>query len=252
MSISPSSLSLVASLRSPRPSDADASAGETKAEACVACHGPAGNSTNGLPDPGRARRFRYLYLQLRDFKEGRRKDPVMSPMAGPVAGGHAGPGRLFRRPEAEAERLQGGWPARRPGSKKADETLCTMCHLGGFNGQNEIPRVAGQQPDYVIKQLKDFKARTRTNDAGNMTSVAQTTRTRISRPRALHRQPVAATLAATVVPPASSDGPGGPAPRGRHACCAAALRHGDGDPARRANQMGVAAFRNTHIRAALR
>jgi cytochrome c553 len=52
--------------------------------------------------------------------------------------------------------------------------LCTMCHLGGFLGQNEIPRVAGQWPEYVIKQLKDFKARTRTNDAGNMTSVAQT------------------------------------------------------------------------------
>ena len=60
------------------------------------------------------------------------------------------------------------------GKAKADETLCTMCHLGGFAGQNEIPRVAGQQYDYVVKQLRDFKARKRTNDAGNMTSVAQT------------------------------------------------------------------------------
>jgi cytochrome c553 len=60
------------------------------------------------------------------------------------------------------------------GRAKADETLCAMCHLGGLLGQNEIPRVAGQQYDYVVKQLKDFKARTRTNDAGNMTSVAQT------------------------------------------------------------------------------
>ncbi len=34
-----------------------------------------------------------------------------------------------------------------------------MCHLGGFIGQNEIPRVAGQQYDYVVKQLKDFKTR---------------------------------------------------------------------------------------------
>jgi cytochrome c553 len=49
-----------------------------------------------------------------------------------------------------------------------------MCHLGGFSGQNEIPRVAGQHPAYVIKQLKAFKARTRNNDAGSMTSVAQT------------------------------------------------------------------------------
>jgi len=60
------------------------------------------------------------------------------------------------------------------GKAKADETLCSMCHLGGFAGQNEIPKVAGQQYEYVVQQLHDFKARKRTNDAGNMTSVAQT------------------------------------------------------------------------------
>ena len=49
-----------------------------------------------------------------------------------------------------------------------------MCHLGGFTGQNEIPRVAGQHYAYVKKQLEDFKAKRRTNDAGNMTSVAST------------------------------------------------------------------------------
>lgn len=60
------------------------------------------------------------------------------------------------------------------GKAKADETLCSMCHLGGFAGQNEIPRVAGQPFDYIVKQLRDFKARTRTNDAGNMTAVSST------------------------------------------------------------------------------
>jgi len=34
--------------------------------------------------------------------------------------------------------------------------------------------VAGQYPEYIRKQLHDFKARRRTNDAGNMTSVAGT------------------------------------------------------------------------------
>src|SRR5438045_8213693 len=58
--------------------------------------------------------------------------------------------------------------------KKTDEVLCPMCHLGGFTGQNEIPRVAGQHYEYIKKQLLDFKARRRTNDAGNMTSVAST------------------------------------------------------------------------------
>jgi len=49
-----------------------------------------------------------------------------------------------------------------------------MCDLGRFKGQNEIPRVAGQHYEYVVKQLKDFKAGRRTNDAGNMTSVSKT------------------------------------------------------------------------------
>ena len=58
------------------------------------------------------------------------------------------------------------------GHKKSEEVLCPMCHLGDFIGQNEIPRVAGQHYKYVKKQLEDFKAKRRTNDAGNMTSVA--------------------------------------------------------------------------------
>ena len=49
-----------------------------------------------------------------------------------------------------------------------------MCHLGAYQGQNEIPRLAFQHYDYTVKQLQDFKARRRTNDAGNMTSVSKT------------------------------------------------------------------------------
>jgi cytochrome c553 len=60
------------------------------------------------------------------------------------------------------------------GRKVADAVLCTMCHLGEFKGQNEIPKVAGQWPQYIQKQLEDFRAKRRTNDAGNMTSVART------------------------------------------------------------------------------
>jgi cytochrome c553 len=37
-----------------------------------------------------------------------------------------------------------------------------------------IARVAGQHHDYVVKQLQDFKAGRRTNDAGTMSSVSKT------------------------------------------------------------------------------
>jgi cytochrome c553 len=37
-----------------------------------------------------------------------------------------------------------------------------------------VPRAAGQHYEYTLKQLKDFKAKNRTNDAGNMTAVLRT------------------------------------------------------------------------------
>jgi cytochrome c553 len=153
----------------------DAVAGKAKSERCAACHGADGNSPAGTFPSLAGQTARYLYLQLRDFREGARKDPVMSTqleglsrqdffdLAAYFAAQPLKP-LAFKVDDARVER----------GRKKSEEVLCTMCHLGGFKGQNEIPRVAGQQPEYVIKQLRDFKARTRRNDAGNMTAVAQT------------------------------------------------------------------------------
>jgi len=118
---------------------------------------------------------RYLYLQLRDFQEGRRNDPQMSPMAKDLTRDEMRALAAYfaqQKPPMSTFKVDSAKAAL--GKAKADETLCTMCHLGGFAGQNEIPRVAGQQYAYIVKQLADFKARKRTNDAGNMTSVAST------------------------------------------------------------------------------
>jgi cytochrome c553 len=146
-----------------------------KAAVCVACHGEGGNSTITLNPVLAGQTARYLYLQLRDFQEGRRSDPQMSPM---VAGLSREELRelsdYFAAQKPKAQNFKVDPDKAKLGKAKADETLCTMCHLGGFAGQNEIPRVAGQHYDYTVKQLKAFKARTRTNDAGNMTSVANT------------------------------------------------------------------------------
>ena len=154
---------------------ADVAAGAKKAEPCAACHGPAGNSPSGAFPILAGQTFRYVYLQLRDFNEGRRVDPVMSPMAKDLTRQDMldlAEYYAAQKPKPIPFKADGARVAR--GRKKVDEVLCTMCHLGGFKGQNEIPRVAGQWPEYTIKQLKDFKSRTRTNDAGNMTSVART------------------------------------------------------------------------------
>ena len=146
-----------------------------KAEVCVACHGPGGKSTQAQFPVLAGQTSRYLYLQLRDYQEGRRRHELMTPI---VAGLSRDDVRelsdYFAAQKPAPQSFQPNADKARLGKLKADETLCTMCHLGGFLGQNEIPRVAGQHYDYIVKQLSDFKARKRTNDAGNMTSVSNT------------------------------------------------------------------------------
>jgi cytochrome c553 len=153
----------------------DIEAGRVKAQACAACHGADGNSVAGTFPNLAGQTWRYIYIQLKDFKEGRRSNPVMSPMAVPLSKQDmVDIANYFAAQTAKPSSFQADPSKVKLGKAKADETLCAMCHLGGFSGQNEIPKVAGQQYEYVVQQLRDFKARTRTNDAGNMTSVAQT------------------------------------------------------------------------------
>lgn len=153
----------------------DVDAGRKKAEACVACHGPNGNSAVPQFPILAGQTARYVYLQLKDFREGRRKEPAMEPIVKDLTREDMFDLAAFfaaqrqRPPEFKVDEARAA-----RGKAKADEVLCTMCHLGGFRGQNEIPRVSGQHFEYIVKQLRDFKTYRRTNDAGNMASVSKT------------------------------------------------------------------------------
>ena len=59
------------------------------------------------------------------------------------------------------------------GPALAQKFNCTQCHGPGLLGQQHIPRLAGQQFEYLRAQLRGFKAQTRADIDGNMTSAAQ-------------------------------------------------------------------------------
>jgi cytochrome c553 len=151
---------------------AGAEEGKAKATACVACHGPDGNSPSADFPSLAGQTSRYIYLQLKDFKEGRRKNEIMSALTTNLSKQDMrdlGDWFAAQKQKSTGFKADGAKVAR--GQKVAADALCTMCHLGGFSGQNEVPRVGGQHQAYIYRQLMAFKNKERTNDAGNMQSV---------------------------------------------------------------------------------
>ena len=59
----------------------DAAAGKSRAAACAACHGAAGISANGMWPNLAGQKEIYLISQLKAFRDGQRKNPMMAPMA---------------------------------------------------------------------------------------------------------------------------------------------------------------------------
>ena len=68
------------------------------------------------------------------------------------------------------------WPKTgAPDASKADvasamtaikSVVCTSCHLEQFQGDSSVPRLAGQQQDYLAKTMTEFRNRTRANNPG--------------------------------------------------------------------------------------
>ena len=50
---------------------------------------------------------------------------------------------------------------------------CTSCHRAGLVGQQQAPRLVGQDYDYLLKLLRGFKAKTASDLDGTMTIATQ-------------------------------------------------------------------------------
>jgi cytochrome c553 len=149
--------------------NADVAKGGALSASCAHCHGTDGNSS-GAVYPNLAGQTReYIYRQIKAFKEGQRQNSQMSPMVGIL-------NDEDMRNLADFYNFQS--PARKPtnvdatqaalGKKLAEELQCASCHQPGFKGLNEFPRLARQKQSYLVKQLKDFRQGSRTNDNGLM------------------------------------------------------------------------------------
>ena len=63
----------------------DAAAGKAKSATCAGCHGPEGISQNDIWPNLAGQKEGYMIAQLKAFRAGERKNPMMSPMAAPLS-----------------------------------------------------------------------------------------------------------------------------------------------------------------------
>ena len=145
-------------------------------QVCVACHGIDGNSPLAMNPNLAGQHPEYLAKQLLNYKSGSRANPVM---AGMVAGLSAEDMKNLaayysaQRPRATAARdkvlIAQGRKLYRAGNAQTGLAACSGCHLpNGAGIPAQYPRLAGQHPEYLVTQLKAFRAGERANDLNSM------------------------------------------------------------------------------------
>ena len=153
---------------------ADAEAIKAKAVVCEACHGPQGNPADPLIPALAGQPKQFITTQLVMFREGNRKNAVMNALAAPLTNADINElGGWFAAQSAAVADTPLSADAAAAGKGLVEKFACVTCHGAELHGQQHIPRLAGQRADYLKAQLLGFKAQTRFDMDGNMTSAAQ-------------------------------------------------------------------------------
>lgn len=173
------------------------SAGKEKAASCVSCHGDNGNSLVSTFPKLAEQHSSYLVKQLHAFKDGSRKDPMMSAVAMglsdqdiiDIAAYYSEQEISANQPpvlnddddedENPAEKkpavtvqtiIAQGSDLYRNGDLTREVSACIACHgpTGVGNKPAAFPSLKSQHADYLIKALTDFKSGARSNNPENM------------------------------------------------------------------------------------
>jgi cytochrome c553 len=148
--------------------------GRAKAQVCAACHGADGNSSiDGIPSlAGQPKQFIVMALYM--FREGRRKNDAMTAFTEKLSNADLNDLAQYFSSQKMASPTRTP-PAELTAKARAvtEQNNCVACHTATLTGQQHIPRLAGQNKTYTLEQLKNFKAGTRGDFDGTMTSAAQ-------------------------------------------------------------------------------
>jgi cytochrome c553 len=144
------------------PLDVSAETAPAAGQVCVTCHGPAGVSVNPEWPNLAGQHAGYLANQLIAFRDGVRKNPVMTPFVMNLNDAAIAELAAFyaARPLAIAANGDSALVAR----GESLSAYCKACHgMQGIPATSEWPILAGQHATYLQKQMAMFKSGERAN-----------------------------------------------------------------------------------------
>src|SRR5262244_2625019 len=130
---------------------------------CLACHGAQGQSEQPeVPSLGAQPAF-YVMVQLYMFRERLRTVEVMNAMTQGLTDDD------LRSMADIIAKLPPPHPVEAPGDPARldraraliQQHRCNFCHNPDFSGAQQVPRLAGQREDYLVKALREYKNNTR-------------------------------------------------------------------------------------------
>jgi cytochrome c553 len=142
---------------------------------CLACHGEKGQSeTPDVPSLG-AQMAPYALIQIYLFREKQRVFEIMNEVTKGLSDDDLRQVSDFiaklppPTPPGDAAD-----PARlEHGRALVEQYRCNICHLANLAGQENVPRLAAQREDYLLKTLRDYKSRARIGYDASMAEVLQ-------------------------------------------------------------------------------
>jgi cytochrome c553 len=115
----------------------------------------------------------YTLLQLVAFRDGNRKDPIMTEMIKGMSDDdlRAATAWIVAMPTPPAPSEAGDAARMERGRALAGQNRCGVCHGPKYLGGEQMPPIARQREDYLVKSLRAYKAEQRIGDRAAMIEV---------------------------------------------------------------------------------
>lgn len=130
--------------------------GRKVAAVCAHCHGEGGNSpTTSIPNLA-GQNPAYLLEQLRQFADGRRRNEFMEGMIRAMSSDEKIGMVLFYAAQEVTHKPSANTALVHKGQEYYGK-ICFRCHGNVGRGNEQIARIAGQQPEYLRLTLKRYR-----------------------------------------------------------------------------------------------